>query len=319
MQENAIEVKNITKKFDRFVAVDDVSFTVKKGEILGLLGPNGAGKTTLIRMLCAILKPTGGTATVAGHDIIEEGEEVKKSIGYMTQKFSLYDNLTVEENLEFFSGIYHFPSRKRERRKRFMLDVTGLKGKTKMLTRNLAAGWKQRLAIGCAVIHEPEIVFLDEPTAGVDPISRRGFWDFIQKISEKGLTVIVTTHYMDEAEHCHNICLMYDGKFIAAGNPQELKEKKMPWELLELEVDSPMQGLEIARTIPVCLDVGLRGRFVHVLVEKAVLALPAIEKAFKSQGIIIKRAERRSPSLEDVFVSLIDSVEKEKLKRKKPV
>ena len=316
MEENAIEVRDLRKKFDSFVAVDDISFKVKKGEILGLLGPNGAGKTTLIRMLCAILAPTSGTAIVAGHDIIKKPEEVKRSIGYMTQKFSLYDNLTVEENLDFFSGIYKFPARKRERRKQFMLEVTALKGKEKMLTRNLAGGWKQRLAIGCAIIHKPEIVFLDEPTAGVDPVSRRGFWDFISKIAERGLTVVVTTHYMDEAEHCHNICLMYDGRFIAAGNPGELKEKRMPLELLELDSDLHIQALEIARTIPVCLDVGLHGRSIHMLVEKAAIAMPVIEKAFRSQGIGIKRMERILPSLEDVFVSLIDQVERDKTRQR---
>lgn len=315
MEEHAIEVKDLVRKFNDFTAVDHISFSIKKGEIFGLLGPNGAGKTTTIRMLCGILKPSFGSAVVAGHDIQREPEELKKCIGYMTQKFSLYDDLTVDENLDFFSGIYQIPLKKRKKRKKLMLKMTMLESKQRMLTRNLPGGWKQRLALGCAIIHEPEILFLDEPTSGVDPISRRGFWDFINKISERGITVVVTTHYLDEAEYCHTLSLMYDGKIIASGAPKKLKEEKMRWQLLELDCEVPMQALEIVREIPVCLDVGLYGKYIHIVVEDVNVAMPVVEEVLKKRGLKIKRAERISPSLEDVFVSLIEASEREKLRK----
>jgi ABC-2 type transport system ATP-binding protein len=223
--ENAVEVKNLVKRFGEFVAVDHVSLTVAKGEIFGFLGPNGAGKSTTIRILCGLLAPTEGTASVNGFDVGTEPESVKRSIGYMSQKFSLYDDLTVEENLDFFCGIYGVPKDKRGERKQFALRMAGLETKRDIMTRLLAGGWKQRLALGAAILHDPPVLFLDEPTSGVDPIARRAFWDLIDQLSQAGRTIFVTTHYMDEAEYCHRIALLYKGKAVAMDSPRVLKQQ----------------------------------------------------------------------------------------------
>jgi ABC-2 type transport system ATP-binding protein len=223
--ENAVEVQGLVKRFGDFVAVDNVSLSVAKGEIFGFLGPNGAGKSTTIRILCGLLAPTAGKASVNGFDVANEPENVKRSIGYMSQKFSLYDDLTVEENLNFFCGIYGVPKEKRDARKQYVLDMAGLTGKRGVMTRLLPGGWKQRLALGTAILHEPPVLFLDEPTSGVDPIARRSFWDLIDQLSQAGRTVFVTTHYMDEAEYCHRIALLYKGKAIAMDSPRVLKQQ----------------------------------------------------------------------------------------------
>jgi ABC-2 type transport system ATP-binding protein len=223
MNEKTIEVEQLTKKFGAFVAVDQISFSVKKGQIFGLLGPNGAGKSTTIKMLCGILKPTSGKGRVAGFDIFSQTEEIKNHIGYMSQKFSLYDDLTVEENIDFYSGIYRVPAEKREARKQYVLEIGDLLPLRNALTGSLPAGWKQRLALGCAILHEPQILFLDEPTAGVDPIGRRRFWDLIYQLAQTAVTILVTTHYMDEAEYFDEIALVYRGELIARGSPDKLK------------------------------------------------------------------------------------------------
>ena len=223
--ENAIEIRNLTKKFDKFVAVDDVSFNVKKGEVFGFLGPNGSGKTTVIRMLMGLISPTSGTGSVLGFDISKENTNIREVIGYMSQKFSLYEDLTVEENLDFYAGIYGIYKDKLKVKKKEILQMADLVGKEKMITSNLSGGWKQRLALGCAIIHEPKILFLDEPTGGVDPIARRNFWDIIYKLSEKGVTILVTTHYMDEAEHCNTIGFIYYGKILSLDTPNNMKKK----------------------------------------------------------------------------------------------
>lgn len=222
--ENAVEIRDLVKRFGDFVAVDHVTLDVARGEIFGFLGPNGAGKSTTIRILCGLLTPTSGSARVGGFDVSTQAEEIKKSIGYMSQRFSLYDDLTVEENIDFFSGIYGVPRERRAARKEWVLKMAALDGKRSEMTRLLAGGWKQRLALGCAVLHEPPIVFLDEPTSGVDPIARRGFWDLIRAMSAAGQTVFVSTHYMTEAEYCHRLALMYRGRTIAVGSPAELKK-----------------------------------------------------------------------------------------------
>lgn len=222
---SAVSIKNLTKRFGSFVAVDGLHLEVRPGEIFGFLGPNGAGKSTTIRILCGLLAPTEGTASVAGFDVGREPEQVRARIGYMSQKFSLYDDLRVEENLDFFAGIYGVPREAREVRKRRALEIAQLAGREATMTRELPGGLKQRLALGCAILHEPPILFLDEPTSGVDPIARRSFWDLIYQLSESGQTVFVTTHYMDEAEYCHRVCLLYGGKNIALGSPAELKAK----------------------------------------------------------------------------------------------
>jgi ABC-2 type transport system ATP-binding protein len=221
---NAVEVHNLVRRFGDFVAVDHVSFTVARGEIFGFLGPNGAGKSTTIRILCGLLAPSEGKAIVGGCDVATQAEEIKKTIGYMSQKFSLYDDLTVEENIDFFSGVYRVPAAVRADRKAYVLRMAGLEEKQRTMTRLLAGGWKQRLALGCAILHDPPILFLDEPTSGVDPIARRGFWDFIYELSASGHTVFVSTHYMDEAEYCHRVSLMYRGRMIALDTPRGLKE-----------------------------------------------------------------------------------------------
>jgi len=218
-----VVIQDLVKQFGSFTAVDHVSLEVSKGEIFGFLGPNGAGKSTTIRMLCGLLTPTSGRASVGGFDVATQPEQIRQNIGYMSQKFSLYDDLTVEENIEFFSGIYGVPRERRQARKDYVLDMAGIRERRKQLTRELSGGWKQRLALGCAILHEPPILFLDEPTSGVDPIARRAFWDLIYELSEAGRTVFVSTHYMDEAEYCHRIALMYKGRMIALGTPAELK------------------------------------------------------------------------------------------------
>lgn len=223
MNDDSVVIEHLSKRFGDFVAVSDVNLRVAKGEIFGFLGPNGAGKSTTIRILCGLLAPTEGRASVAGFDVAVEPEKVRENIGYMSQRFSLYDDLTVEENIDFFSGIYGVEKAKRPARKEYALEMAGLQGQEKTMTRTLSGGWKQRLALGCAILHEPPIVFLDEPTSGVDPIARRAFWDLIYQLSEAGQTVFVTTHYMDEAEYCHRIALLYHGKMIALGTPAELK------------------------------------------------------------------------------------------------
>ncbi len=223
MSDPAVVVENLEKRFGRFVAVHRVSFQVAKGEVFGFLGPNGAGKSTTIRMLCGILTPSGGGGMVAGFDVATQPEQIKANIGYMSQKFSLYGDLTVEENIDFFSGIYRLPREKKRQRKEWVIEMAGLSGHRHSLTAVLSGGWKQRLALGCAILHEPPIIFLDEPTSGVDPISRRRFWDLIYDLSGRGVTVFVTTHYMDEAEYCNRLGLIYRGELIALGTPHELK------------------------------------------------------------------------------------------------
>ncbi|MBI4874207.1 MAG: ABC transporter ATP-binding protein [Acidobacteria bacterium] len=223
MPEPAVVIDSLVKRFGDFVAVDHVSLEVARGEIFGFLGPNGAGKSTAIRILCGLLAPTEGRAVVNGFDVARDPESVKQNIGYMSQKFSLYNDLTVEENIEFFSGVYGVPRAEREARKQNALRMAGLEEKHDTMTRLLAGGWKQRLALGCAILHQPPVVFLDEPTSGVDPIARRLFWDLIRELAAAGRTVFVTTHYMDEAEYCHRLALMYRGKVIALGSPGELK------------------------------------------------------------------------------------------------
>lgn len=224
----AVEARDLVKRFGDFTAVDQVSFTVGRGEIFGFLGPNGAGKSTVIRILCGLLRPTSGRAAVDGFDVLTQSERIKQNIGYMSQKFSLYDDLTVEENIEFFSGIYGVAPARRRDRMDWVLRMAGLEQKRASMTRLLAGGWKQRLALGCAILHEPPVLFLDEPTSGVDPIARRSFWDLIYELSEAGQTIFVTTHYMDEAEYCHRLALMYRGRIVAMGTPGELKQAWQP-------------------------------------------------------------------------------------------
>src|SRR5271154_565136 len=244
MPDNAVEIRDLVKRFGDFVAVDHVNLEVQRGEIFGFLGPNGAGKSTTIRVLCGLLEPTSGSATVGGLDVDTESELIKQRIGYMSQKFSLYDDLTVEENIDFFSGIYGVPRARRAERKAYVLKMAGIEERRSTLTRLLSGGWKQRLALGCAILHEPPILFLDEPTSGVDPIARRTFWDLIYQLSEAGHTIFVSTHYMDEAEYCHRLALMYGGKVTALGTPGELKKSLGSHHLLLLEVSDLFSSMK---------------------------------------------------------------------------
>jgi ABC-2 type transport system ATP-binding protein len=303
----AVRVENLERRFGDFVAVDRVSFEVPRGEIFGFLGPNGAGKSTTIRMLTGLLTPTGGAGWVGGYDIRRQGEAIKGIIGYMSQKFSLYEDLTVEENLDFYGGIYRIPPARKAARKAWAVEMAGLVGREGTLTRELAGGWRQRLALGAAILHEPQILFLDEPTSGVDPISRRGFWDLIRTLARQGVTVFVTTHYMDEAEYCDRLALIYRGRLIALGTPGALKRDSMPEDVLEVAVDRPVEALEALAAVPAARQAALFGSLLHVVVADAATDLAAVRRGLAKAGIAVERAERIPPSLEDVFVSLIEA------------
>lgn len=299
-------VKNLERRFGAFLAVNRVSFDVKRGEIFGFLGPNGAGKSTTIRILCGILAPSGGSGTVAGFDISKEAERIKAHIGYMSQRFSLYEDLTVEENINFYSGIYNIPEEKKEERKDWVLRMAGLLDHRLSRTAELSGGWKQRLALGCAILHEPPIIFLDEPTSGVDPISRRRFWDLIYELAGRGVTVFVTTHYMDEAEYCDRIGLIYRGELIALGTPENLKNELMQEDVLECFCDRPQEAMEVLENLPGVREAALFGKGIHVVVDEAEKAIGNIRQFLAGRGFEIFRIEKIIPSLEDVFVSLIE-------------
>ncbi|MEO5930339.1 MAG: ABC transporter ATP-binding protein [Candidatus Kapaibacterium sp.] len=304
---NSIEVSNLTKRFGDFVAVGDVSFDVKEGEIFGFLGPNGSGKSTVIRMLCGLLDPTEGHATVAGYDIAKNPDDVKRNIGYMSQKFSLYEDLTIEQNLDFFAGIYKIPRARIAERKKYVIDVANLKGLEKRRPRELPGGLRQRLALATSILHEPKIVFLDEPTGGVDPISRRKFWDLIYALSESGITVFVTTHFLDEAEHCNNIGFLYFGKLIAYGSPKELKTKYMTQSILEVKASQPAEALTILGNESGWLDeTSIFGNNIHISVDDVELAERNVRKLLTSNDITVLGIEEIEPSLEDIFIHLID-------------
>ena len=301
----AVKVRGLTKKFKDFTAVDNIDLTIKKGEIFGFLGPNGAGKSTTIKMLCGLLLPTTGEGSVGGFDIMKESEEIKKHIGYMSQKFSLYDDLTVEENIHFFSGIYGVSEERKKERLEWVLEMAELHDRKKMITKTLPGGFKQRLALGCAILHEPPIIFLDEPTSGVDPISRRNFWNLINGMSKAGTTIFVTTHYMDEADYCNRLGLIYRGRIIAEGTPNELRQKYMTRYVLEIEVDRVVEAMEIMYKNQ--MDAAIFGSLLHATVDNIEKAVPRIKKVLEESGITLNRIERIMPSLEDVFVTLIET------------
>ncbi len=306
----AVRIDNLTKRFGDFVAVDQVSIDVAQGEIFGFLGPNGAGKSTTIRVLCGLIAPTSGSATVYGFDVATQSEDVRRSIGYMSQKFSLYDDLTVEENIEFFGGVYGVTPEKMKERKAYVLRMADLEQKRGDLTGKLSGGWKQRLALGCAILHEPPILFLDEPTSGVDPVARRSFWELIYQLSVAGHTIFVTTHYMDEAEYCHRIALMYGGRVVALGSPEELKNSFGMGHLLMLESSNLLGAMTVLQGRPEILDVAVFGSGLHVKVENAENAEAQIRAALSSASIRVDSLEPIPPSMEDVFVSVIEKEEK---------
>lgn len=304
---NAIEVNNLTKKFGKFTAVDSVSFNVKEGEIFGFLGANGAGKSTTIRMLIGILEPTSGDALVGGFSIKKNPDMVKKNIGYMSQKFSLYNDLTVAENIKFFAGVYGLFGKKYEERKKWVLKVANLENMENVLTGSLPGGIKQRLALGTAVIHEPKIVFLDEPTSGVDPISRRNFWDLINELSGNGTTVLVTTHYLDEAEFCNDIILINAGKLIAQGNSKTLKTSYIKNPILEIESERIVDSLEILEKEKWVGETSIFGNFIHIILKDSSINENNIREILQvKNGIRVKRVDKIIPTLEDVFIHLIE-------------
>jgi ABC-2 type transport system ATP-binding protein len=307
----AVQLDNLVKRFGDFVAVDQVTLEVSRGEIFGFLGPNGAGKSTTIRILCGLLPPTSGKAMVGGFDVKTEPESIKRNIGYMSQKFSLYDDLTVRENIDFFGGIYGVPPEIFPARLDFVLEMADLRDKQEMKTGLLSGGWKQRLALGCAILHEPPILFLDEPTSGVDPIARRSFWELIYQLSGAGHTIFVTTHYMDEAEYCNRIALMYGGRVIALGSPAELKRSLGSGHLLNLETSNLLESLAALQGCPGVSDVAVFGGGLHVTVSEDALAEQQIRSRLRQGDIEIHTLEHITPSMEDVFVSLIEKEEKE--------
>ncbi|MBF0566833.1 MAG: ABC transporter ATP-binding protein [Nitrospirae bacterium] len=325
-----VSIVNLSRTFGDFTAVDGITLNVERGEVFGFLGPNGAGKSTTIKMLCGLLLPTSGSGTVCGFDILKQAEEIKKNIGYMSQKFSLYDDLTVEENVSFFSGIYGVRGVMRQERRKWVIEMSGLGGMEKALTKTLPGGVKQRLALGCALMHSPPVLFLDEPTSGVDPISRRKFWALIYDLAREGTTVFVTTHYMDEAEYCDRLALIYRGKIIAEGKPSELKDRYAGKSVLEVEVDRLNDAMDMligtadaySGTDAVSgvdtpngtgaissmeVDTVIFGNLLHCTVENPGVAVAYIREVLEEAGIAVIRVEEIKPSLEDLFVSLVEA------------
>ncbi|HNW92666.1 MAG TPA: ABC transporter ATP-binding protein [bacterium] len=305
MRSPAVTVHELTRRFGDFTAVNRVTLAVATGEVFGFLGPNGAGKSTTIRMLCGLLTPTAGSGTVAGFDIRREAEKIKKHIGYMSQKFSLYEDLTVEENINFYSGIYRVPPAKKRERKEWVLAMAGLTALRGSITGTLPAGWKQRLALGCAVLHEPPVIFLDEPTSGVDPMARRAFWELIYELAGRGTTVFVTTHYMDEAEYCDRLALIYRGDMIALGTPAQLKRETADG-IIAVTGDQPQLLLAAVEDLPGVREAALFGRGIHVVTADAAALLPAVQVRLAERGFAAAAAVVE-PSLEDVFVMRIEA------------
>ena len=304
---NAIAVDRLTRRFGDFVAVDGLTFDVRQGEVFGFLGSNGAGKSTTIRMLCGLLKPTSGTATVGGVDVSRDPEGVKRRIGYMSQRFSLYEKLTVDQNIRFFGGIYGLDAARLEVRRRFVIEMAGLAGRERTYAADLAGGWRQRLALGCAILHEPPIVFLDEPTGGVDPLSRREFWSLIDRLSASGVTVLVTTHYLDEAEHCHRVAIIHGGRLAAIGTTGELRQVFAGRAIVEVRAENPVETMRLLDRMPEVEKTSVFGTAVHAVLEaSASAAAPAIKRRLEAGGIAVASIEPVQPSLEDVFLDVVE-------------
>ena len=309
---NPILVQNLTKKFGEFVAVDDVSFYVNTGEVFGWLGPNGAGKTTTIRMLLGLLHPTSGSTHVLGFNSATQTKKMHGVVGYMSQQFTLYNDLTAAENIRFYGMVYGLSNRDLRQRQKEIIQMAGLEGRENSLTSNLSGGWKQRLALGCAIVHRPKVVFLDEPTAGVDPISRRDFWTLIYAMAKEGVTILVTTHYMDEAELCQRIGFISQGKLVALDTPANLKETQMRGDVLEITVDQPDKAMRLLKTaqsnatLPLD-EVALYGAQVHAVVPNSAQYKPIIQSLLSEEGLVVRGIEWVAPSLEDVFISSVNA------------
>lgn len=305
----ALYTQHLTKHFDHFTAVDDVSFSMHRGEIYGLLGPNGAGKTTTIRMLLGLLAPTLGSGVVLGFDIVKQAEEIRKRVGYVSQKFSLYPDLTVRENFNFYGGVYGVPRAQLDERRAYVLSSVGLVGEDETRVASLAGGSRQRLALACALAHAPEFLFLDEPTAGVDPISRRVLWDLVYDLAARGTSILVTTHYMDEAENCHRIAFIYRGKIVAEGTPQEMKVKQMQEQVAEIDCDSVAAALVALRESKLFDEVALYGSLIHAIGYDLEQKIVQARATLASKNIAVKSAEIILPSLEDVFIARLRNVD----------
>ncbi len=302
----AVTIHELTRRFGAFVAVDHVSLEVGEGEIFGFLGSNGAGKSTTIRMLCGLLKPTSGSATVGGIDVTRDPEGVKRRIGYMSQRFSLYELLTVEENIVFFGGLYGLSDQEIRDRKAFVLDMAGLRGRERTLARDLAGGWRQRLALGCAILHRPPILFLDEPTGGVDPVSRRQFWQLINRLSDEGVTIFVTTHYLDEAEHCHRLALMHAGRIAAMGTVAELRDVFADRAVVEVRTAAPMEAVRALDGVANIEKTSLFGTALHVWLRPGHRDVEPLAARLRERGIAIESTAFVTPSLEDVFMDVVE-------------
>ncbi len=303
---HAIEVRGLTRKFGQFLAVNQLSFEVGRGEIFGFLGSNGAGKSTTIRMLCGLLRPTAGTALVGGIDVARDPEGVKQRIGYMSQRFSLYELLTVDQNIRFWGGIYGLPGSRIETRRRFVIEMAGLQGRETTLARDLSGGWRQRLALGCAILHEPPILFLDEPTGGVDPLARRQFWRLIDDLSQSGVTVLVTTHYLDEAERCHRVALIHAGALAAIGTTAEVKQTFAGRSIAEVRTGDPVSAMKLLDHWPDVEKTSLFGTAVHAVFKQPHLDTAALSRRLSDAGVTVSTVERVSPSLEDVFLDVVE-------------
>jgi len=304
---SAIVVANLTKRFGEFVAVDGVTFEVDEGEVFGFLGSNGAGKSTTIRMLCGLLRPTSGTARVGGIDVGSNPEGVKQRIGYMSQRFSLYERLTVDDNIRFFGGVYGLNRRALEARRRFVLEMAGLAGRERTRTADLAGGWRQRLALGCAILHEPRIVFLDEPTGGVDALSRREFWRLIDRLAGEGVTVLVTTHYLDEAEHCHRVAIIHAGRLAAIGTTSELKRMFTDRTIVEIQAGNPVEAMRLLDTLPDIEKTSVFGTAVHAVMKAGAGGdLRSVARQLERSGIRVEGIAPVQPSLEDVFLDVVE-------------
>ena len=301
---NAIEVRHLTRRFGAFAAVNDLTFDVRQGEIFGFLGSNGAGKSTTIRMLCGLLRPTSGTALVGGVDVSKNPEAVKRRIGYMSQRFSLYERLTVDQNIEFFGGIYGLEADRLAARRAFVLDMAGLRGRESMLTGALSGGWRQRLALGCAILHEPPLVFLDEPTGGVDPLSRRQFWRLIDELARGGITVLVTTHYLDEAEHCHRIAIIQAGRLAALGTVAELKGMFADRPILEVRAAQPVPAMRALEEMPEVEKTSIFGTAVHAVLRARDVSPADVVTRLAAAGVTVTHCDVVEPSLEDVFLDV---------------
>ena len=304
---NAIIVNDLTRRFGDFIAVDHVTFDVRPGEIFGFLGANGAGKSTTIRMLCGLLEPTSGTAIVGGVDVGRDPEGVKRRIGYMSQRFSLYEALTVDQNIRFFAGIYGLAGERLETRRRFVIAMAGLEGREHARTSDLAGGWRQRLALGCAILHEPPIVFLDEPTGGVDPLSRRHFWNLIDQLSASGVTLLVTTHYLDEAEHCHRIAIIHAGRLAALGTTDELKGIFAGRSLVEIQASNPIEAMRLLDGMPEVDKTSVFGTAVHAVLKRdRRVDFNSLAERLRRGGVEVSAIGPVRPSLEDVFLEVAE-------------